>query len=333
MTSKRSAMGADNFRLIKSISRAIESRLHEAGILTYASLASLKPHAVSAILGDLNGVTTKRIIKENWLEQARGLSCRPESTGADRETTSQENRPSTKSKGLTSFVVELLLDEEGQTKRTTVFDVATGGEETWKGWQERPLLDFIVARAELRRPVSETQMPTATTAGQRPEVKTIPEAVPADMVETGPTPALVPPIETQPQAIEIATSTGKSAFQKSTAIPAQAKTAPRVLFANQAFEVHLALDRSEIGSPTLRHLNYQANIYAKSLKGRLHQSVGEAGGQLGPMDTDAIIINGSPLPQGLYRLHAIVDLSDAATQPKHRASAIFQTGEKLMRIV
>lgn len=333
MTSKRAPTGADDFRLIRGISRSIERRLHEDGILTYANLASLKPQGISVILRDLNGLTPERIIKENWLEQARSLSSRPGTAKAEKEAVVQENHPSAKSKGLTSFVVELLLNEEGQTKRTKVLHVDTGGEETWEGWQEHRLLDFFVTRAELCHPAAEADMPTATTIEHGPEAKMSPEAIPADMIEPDLTTSPEPQIAAQLQVIEIATSTGRSAFQKTTATPAQAKAGSGVLSANKAFELHLALDRAEIPSLKGRPLNFTANIYAKSLKGHLRRSVGEAGGQLDPTGTATIIIDGNPMPQGLYRLQAVVGLSDPTSQSKQQASSILQTGEKLLRIV
>jgi predicted flap endonuclease-1-like 5' DNA nuclease len=333
MTSKRAPTGGDNFRLIRGISRSIERRLHEEGILTYANLASLKPQGISAILGDLNGLTPERIIKENWLEQARSLSSRQGSTKPEKKAVGQDNLAPAKSKGPTSFVVELLLNEEGQTKRTKVLHVDTGGEETWEGWQEHRLLDFIVTRAELCDTAAAIGMPTGTTVEHRPEAEVSPETIPADIIIPGLTTSSEPQISAQPQAIEIAISTGRSAFQKTKATPAKAKAGSGVLSANQAFELHLALDRSEIASLKGRPLNFTANIYAKSLKGHLRQSVGEAGGQLDPTGTATIIIDGNPMPQGLYRLQAVVGLSDPTSQSKQQASSIFQTGEKLLRIV
>ena len=335
MTSKRAPTGVDNFRLIRGISRPIERRLHEEGILTYANLASLKPQGISAILGDLNGLTPERIIKENWLEQARSLSSRQGSTRPEKKAVGQENLAPAKNKGPTSFVVELLLNEEGQTKRTKVLHVDTGGEETWEGWQEHRLLDFIVTRAELCHTAAEIGMPTGTTVEHRPEAEVSPETIPADMIIPGLTTSSEPQISAQPQTIEIAISTGRSAFQKTTATPAKAKAkaGSGVLSANQAFELHLALDRSEIASLKGRPLNYKATIYAKSLKGHLRQSVGEAGGQLDPTGTATIIIDGNPMPQGLYRLQAVVGLSDLTSQSKQQTSSILQTGEKLLRIV
>jgi hypothetical protein len=333
MTNKRSPAVGDNFRRIQGISRSIERRLHEEGILTYTNLASLKPQAISAILGDLNGVTSERIMKENWLEQARGLSSRPGSASAEKDAVRKKNLPSTKVKGLASFVVELLFGEEGKVKRTKVLHVDTGGEETWEEWQGQRLLDFFVTRAELCQPAEEIDMPTATTAEHRPEATMSPEAIPADMIEPGLTPSSPSQMATQPYVIKIATSTGGSAPQQSTAIPAQAKASSGILSTNQAFEVHLALDRPEIVSIEGRPLSYKANIYAKSLKGPLRQSIGEAGGQLEPTGTATIVIGGSPLQQGLYRLQAVVDLADSAIQSEHQTSSILQTGEKLLRIV
>lgn len=335
MTSKRSPAVGDNFRRIQGISRSIERRLHEEGILTYTNLASLKPQAISAILGDLNGVNSERIMKENWLEQARGLSSRRGSASAESEKDAvrKKNLPSTKVKGLTSFVVELLLGEEGQVKRTKVLHVDTGGEETWEEWQEQRLLDFFVTRAELCQPAAEIDMPTAMAVEHRPEATMSPEAIPADMIEPGLVPSPQSQIAAQPYVIEIATSTGGSASQQSTALPAQAKATSGILSTNRAFEVHLALDRPEIVSAEGRPLSYKANIYAKSLKGPLRQSIGEAGGQLEPTSTATIVIGGSPLSQGLYRLQAVVGLSDSATQSEHQTSSILQTGEKLLRIV
>jgi hypothetical protein len=325
MTSKRTPPEADNFRLIKGISRSIERRLHEAGILTYGKLASLKPQAIASILGEANGVTTKRITKEEWTKQARDLSSRPSSAEPEEEAVSQETSQSVKRRGLTSFVVELLLDEEGQTKRTKVMHVDTGGEDTWNGWQERRLLDFFVAGAGLCPPATELDLPSATPDQQTIEAKMMPGGIPAHMPKRGPVPSPEAQIESRPQAIEMATSTGKPPLEEPASIPVQAEAASGVIVANQPFEVNLTLDLSEIVSPKKKPFNYKANIYAKSLKGPLHQTVGEADGQLEPTQPAIITISGNPLPQGLYRLQAVVGLSDPT-------SSILQAGEKMLQV-
>ena len=333
MISKQSPKGADNFRLITGINRSIERRLHKAGILTYGKLASMTPHAIVAILGDVNGVTTKRIAKEDWIKKARDLSSQPTSADSEVETVSQANFPSAKSKGVTtSFVVELSLDGEGGTRRTRVYSPDKAIEDGWDGWNERNLLNFIKERAGLRPSAAEAGMPTAKTAEHRPKARMVPEPVPARLTKPDPVPSVKSQMVAPPQAVVIATSAGESTFQKSVSIPAQANAASALHCANQSFKVHLALDRTEIASLKMEPLNYKANIYAKSLKGRQRQSVGEAEGRLQPTGTDTIIMDGSPLPQGLYRLQAVVSISVPTSKSEPKTPSTLQIGEKLLRI-
>jgi hypothetical protein len=207
-----------------------------------------------------------------------------------------------------------------------------GIEDEWDGWQGQRLLGFINAHAGLRPPLSEADLPTATPAGQPPEARVMPEPTPDHLTKPGSAPSVNPPVGAPPQAIVIATSAGGPTFQESASTPAQTRAASGILCANQPFKVHLALDRAEMASPKMRPLNYKANIYAKSFKGRLCQPIGEADGRLEPTGTATIIMDGSPLAQGLYRLQAVVSLTDSAKQSKHQTSSTFQTGEKLLRI-
>jgi hypothetical protein len=48
-----------------------------------------------------------------------------------------------------TFVVELLMDERGEVRRTRVTYVPTGAEERWAGWDGMRLLRFILAHAGL----------------------------------------------------------------------------------------------------------------------------------------------------------------------------------------
>jgi hypothetical protein len=326
MTSKRTLSKADNFRLIKGISRSIERHLHEAGILTYGQLASLKPNGISTILGDLNGVSTKRISKENWIEQARALSSQSELQELKEETAGEEILPSIQRAGLTSFVVELLRDEEGKTKRTKVMHVDTGHEDTWTGWQERRLVDFFITRSGICPSGAEADLSTAPPIEHTRKARLALSMISAPVTAAGQIPSPEPSIEPLPKSIEITTSTGRPALQESMTVPFHPRTDTGVLSSNQTFDVHLALDLREIDAGGRKSLGYKAAIYAKNLKGRLRQSVGEADGLLEATDTPIIIVNGKPLPQGLYRLQAVVGLSDPDSQ------SIIQTGEKLLQV-
>jgi hypothetical protein len=332
MTSKRTPPRADNFKLIKGISRSIERRLNEAGITTYAKLASLKPIGISTLIGDLNGVTAKRISKENWIEQARVLSSRPDLRGSDEEAVVEEAPQNVQSAGLTSFVVELLRNEGGQAKRTKVMHIDTGLEDTWIGWQERRLLDFFVTRAGLCSFATETDVPSAPSIEHTREAERTLHMASATLKDARPTPSAETSIEPHPKSIEIATSTGRPAFPESVPTPFQSRAASGVLSSNQPFDVHLALDLTEIDSAKRKPLSYKAAIFAKNLRGRLHQSVGEADGRLEPTDTPIIKVIGNPLPQGLYRLQAVVGLSDPASPSEHQPTSTVQTGEKLLQV-
>jgi hypothetical protein len=51
-----------------------------------------------------------------------------------------------------TFVVELLMDEQRQVRRSRVVHVQTGAEEQWPGWDEERLLRFVVAHGDLPLP-------------------------------------------------------------------------------------------------------------------------------------------------------------------------------------
>src|SRR5437867_5513742 len=82
MASKRSRSsaaavppGADDFKLINSINSSVENRLYKAGILTFAQLAALSPGEIVAQVAGL--ASAERIIKQDWIGQARALAARP----------------------------------------------------------------------------------------------------------------------------------------------------------------------------------------------------------------------------------------------------------------
>ena len=64
----------DDLKLINGIGPAVERRLHSVGIYTYAQLAALSPADIAAAVADLAGLSAERIIKQDWIGQARKLS-------------------------------------------------------------------------------------------------------------------------------------------------------------------------------------------------------------------------------------------------------------------
>ena len=325
MTSKRTPVEIDNFRLIKGISRSVERRLHEAGISTYDKLASLTPQGLSTIVGDVNGVTTKRISKENWIEQARNLSARAGSAKTDEESAGEANLQSLESHRLNSFVVELLRDRKGNAERTKVLHVESGGEDTWPGWHEKRLLEFFVTRTGLRLPAAETVLPDPTPAKRTRTADGSRETISAPMTSTGLSPTAEAPIKPPHPVIEIFASSGRKH-------PVKASTASGIFIANQPFDVRLALSFSATDAAHRKPLNFRVNLYAKNLRDPLRQSIGEADGQLDPSESATLIVRAAPLPQGVYRLEAVVNLSEPVSKSGRKAPSIIQLGEKLLRV-
>jgi Helix-hairpin-helix domain len=82
----------DDFKLIKGVGPAIERRLHDAGVTTFAQLAGLSPDRISTLVENVGGVSTERIVSQDWIGRAGELA----SVSADRTkgaSTDSEARP------------------------------------------------------------------------------------------------------------------------------------------------------------------------------------------------------------------------------------------------
>ncbi len=67
----------EDLKLIHGVNPAVERRLHSVGIYTFAQLAALSPADIAASVTGLSGLTAERIIKQDWISQARRLAKRP----------------------------------------------------------------------------------------------------------------------------------------------------------------------------------------------------------------------------------------------------------------
>ena len=64
----------DDFKLITGIGPAIERRLHEVGITTFAQLAALSPDGLATLMDNVAGVSAERIAKQDWTGRAEALA-------------------------------------------------------------------------------------------------------------------------------------------------------------------------------------------------------------------------------------------------------------------
>jgi hypothetical protein len=141
---------SDDFKLIHGIGPGIEKRLHVAGILTYAQLAVMTPEQVVSSLGNVIGLTAKRITDQDWIEQSRQLVA----TAAPDEMSDRESR-----QHYATFTVELLLDDENHVRRTRAVYIQADKEQIWAGWDEARLIAFLTQQGELNFSQIETLPP------------------------------------------------------------------------------------------------------------------------------------------------------------------------------
>lgn len=64
----------DDLKLINGIGPGVEKRLNGVGVFTYTQLAALSPADVAAAVADLSGLSSERIIKQDWIGQALKLA-------------------------------------------------------------------------------------------------------------------------------------------------------------------------------------------------------------------------------------------------------------------
>jgi len=310
MASKRSQAsgdvapaGADDFNLIRGIGPAVASRLYSAGILTYAQLGALSPEDLAALVSNLPGMSAERIAKQDWIGQARALApAEPRNEAAalaDRQH-------------YATFTVELLLDADGDVRRTRVAHIQSGEEEPWGGWDEARLMDFLARRGALRRGPVELAPAVEEATMPAPQV--------ALTAEPASPPAATPSLGGQLRLPEFQT------------IPADAATASSILLHGQPFVVRITLDFTEVAAPPNVPLNYTATIYAKDLGGGPRQTMGEAHGTITPIDRGTINVAGMALPPSTYRPQAVVALTLPSAEPKLRPDLMAWVEGSLLQV-
>ena len=145
----------DDFKRIRGIGLAAEHRLHKAGIHRFAQLATLSADQIAARIG---GISAKRILRENWIGQARQLA-RPLASGAGRkkaEIRRQSHRRKSAPLGAApqhyaTFTVQLTLDAAGHLQRGVCTHHQSKDQETWNknDWDETKLMTYVIRKAGL----------------------------------------------------------------------------------------------------------------------------------------------------------------------------------------
>lgn len=292
--------GAD-FRVLRGVGPAVERRLHEAGIVSYEQLAARSPAELAEILAGLVGMTPERIRQHDWAGQCARLAAQP----ADGAAATPRMRYAT-------FTVELLLDEAQHARRTRVTHVQSGSEQSWAGWDSARLAELIAEVAGLQ-----PEAPAPAPAIPEPAAPA-PVVVPATPIaESAAQPTLAfPPNVAAPPAPML--RLGRLEF-----LPRSAGDTGRLLRHDTPFDVGLTLELGADGA----ELAYQALVYARNLSQSASTIVAQAQGQLTAASSASLLLEGAPLPPGVYRTEAMVVVSvPGASGQVARRSAMLEGG-------
>lgn len=331
MTSKRPSTTADDFKQISGIGPAIERRLHQAGVLTYAQLAATSPADLSEIVSDLAGMSAERIQQQEWIHQARSLAVESAQDGLQPgDAVSSGN-----GQHYAAFTVELLLDKSNDVRRTRVVHVQSQEDEAWAGWQMGRLAQFIVDRAGLNvSPEPEATVESLPPATAKPEAAPAPagdrslsrsryalQRGPVDldrMVLTRvATPASEPQVEKRPQPPRPGGHPHLQSFQ---VVPSGTENPSTLLSHDRPFDVRLDVDMSSLETAGATPLTYRATVYASDLGGGPRQTLGESQGAVTRTGNLAIQIPGTFLKPGTYRLEAEMALTFVPQAPDLKTS-------------
>jgi hypothetical protein len=321
--------GADDLTRIGGIGSKIADRLYAAGILTYADLASRSADELSKLLSDVSGLSAGRL--DNWRDEARELAAAapqavPESPVAEvpaGESPAAESPAGEVPAGAPdggqhyeSFLVRVLLNEDGSVRRTTAQHIRTGSERHWPGLERQALPEFIETAIA-------SAAPSSTAPAEPPPGEPPPGEPPSDQARRAEPihgapdePVTADGTPTEPVAVRGGPAPPGPARQTSSAA---LSVEAAVLRAAEPFTMTMTIDLAEPASHADR-LAYSAIIVARPMAGGPKLTVAESDGLLATT-SPAITIYGAGLPPGAYRLDGAVSLREPGrNQPVHLAA-------------
>ena len=274
----------DDLTRIAGIGPKRAERLNAAGIRTYAHLAACSADDLTALVPELTGLSAAQL--DGWRGRARELAAPagaapavavPAVAGSAGQATRSGNGQHEE-----SFLVRVLLNEDGSVRRTTVRHVGTGAQRQWPGLERDAIPGFIEAAAR-----SAPRPSSALAEGA------CGEAGPAE-----PASAAAPLAESPP-----------AAPSGSLAGSMRLVAAQPVLRAAEPFTMTMAIDLAEEADGAER-LAYTAIVVAKPLAGGPKRTVAQSDGLLAT-SAPTILIDAAGLPPGTYRLDGAVSLRES----------------------
>ncbi len=223
-----------------------------------------------------------------------------------------------------NYSIVLRMGEDNQVNRTRIMHIQDSSEHAWAGWDSQKLLDFIAAHAGLEEQPSVPPHPHP----HEEEKEAYPQAagIPASGVgreEMAGSAALSRPGE----ARSTAAWKGEVAITKMEVRSVDQPNSSRILRKGEAFYVCLGLNMGQVDEPAGTVFNYSAAVFAQELNTRVRQKIAAGQGKLTLADQADIQIQGNPLPAGVYRLEAVVMLTEEGNPtPQSRRTAFLDGG-------
>jgi len=316
----------DDLTCIAGIRPEIVRRLNEAGIWTYAELGDCSAGAIAKALPGAGPLLWRRI--DGWRHRARELAGRsemPPIRGGPAAGNGQHYE---------SFMVRVLLNEDGSIRDTRVEHIRTGEVKRWAGWEHDAMLGFIKEAAGPIAPPVLLAAPVGPLDAE-PDPDSVPETVAEPSATSQVGPISQPPVAAraqttpspspQPEASQVAADSA-AADASPPGLPApivRLQPDRTLLCAAQPFAVTLSLDLTDV-APQSERLIYSAVIVAKQFGGRSGRTLARPSGLLKVAGTTTITIDAEGLPPGIYLLEAAVSLRAAGAS--HGGAAAMAEG-------
>jgi hypothetical protein len=284
----KASQPGDDFRKIAGIGPVLAQRLWDAGILTYHDLGGRTPEEIAAVLTDIAGISSERIASQNWIGQARDLAGPPPEPSGPRQH-------------YAAFHIEFLLESDNSVRRSKVHHHQTDANDAWPGWDEERLLTFLRDRI----PLAVAQRP-ADIAGPGPPPARAPSEPPATIPSNASQPPAAGPSESLPPSFLVIEELA----------PVRDSQISYIRHIDEPISVRLTLRINPDDGPGRTAFECAAEISARKLGGHERVLVGTTHGAIRGDDPVSYELTGQPLPAGLYRLVATVDIYPTRHSPQ-----------------
>jgi hypothetical protein len=286
---------SDDLKLINGIGRVVENRLHERSVYTFAQLSALSPADIAAAVADVAGLTAERIIKQDWIGQARRLAALQKEAEQPQGTKTEPAPPVAQESGFSPAIPEeaalapAVLPEPASVIPEVADDIAPVADEQESG--------SVFVQKEVSTPATVAEV----------------ELSPVRSEQVGPALTIITEQEIETQAVILAAdagigSSGVLRLSKMDMIQGDLLEWQGGIRQDEPFRIDITLDLIEVVLPATTVFDYKAYIHSRSLEGFVRQLVGEASGRITSADSISIHVKPTTLPKGACVLQALVTL-------------------------